>query len=47
MDIYVMAKYVKDNKGYKYILCMIDVFTRKVWAYKMKKKDNKNIQDSF
>jgi hypothetical protein len=47
MDIYVMAKYVKDNKGYKYILCMIDVFTRKVWAYKMKKKDNKNVQDSF
>ena len=27
MDIYVMAKYVKGNKGYKYILCMIDVFT--------------------
>jgi hypothetical protein len=47
MDIYVMAKYVKGNKGYKYILCMIDVFTRKVWAYKMKKKDNKNVQDSF
>ena len=38
MDIYVMAKYVTGNKGYKYILCMIDVFTRKVWAYKMKKK---------
>jgi hypothetical protein len=47
MDIYIMAKYVKGNKGYKYILCMIDVFTRKVWAYKMKKKDNKNVQDSF
>ena len=47
MDIYVMAKYVTGNKGYKYILCMIDVFTRKVWAYKMKKKDNKNVQDSF
>ena len=47
MDIYVMAKYVKDNKGYKYILCMIDVFSRKVWSNKMKKKDNKNVQDSF
>ena len=47
MDIYVMAKYVTGNKGYKYILCMIDVFTRKVWVYKMKKKDNKNVQDSF
>jgi hypothetical protein len=47
MDIYVMAKYVTGNKGYKYILCMIDVFTRKVWAYKMKKKDNDNVQASF
>ena len=47
MDIYVMFKYKKHNKGYKYILCMIDVFTRKVWAYKMKKKDNKNVQDSL
>ena len=47
MDIYVMAKYVTGNKGYKYILAIIDVFTRKVWTYKMKKKDNKNVQDSF
>ncbi len=42
-----MAKYVTGNKGYKYILCMIDVFTRKVWVYKMKKKDNDNVQASF
>ena len=47
MDIYVMAKYVTGNKGYKYILAIIDVFSRKVWTYKMKKKDNKNVQDSF
>jgi hypothetical protein len=47
MDIYVMAKYVTGNKGYKYILCIIDVFTRKVWGYKMKKKDNDNVQKSF
>ena len=29
------------------MLCIIDVFTRKVWLYKMKKKDNSNVQESF
>ena len=43
MDIYVMAKYVTGNKGYKYILAIIDVFSRKVWTYKMKKKDYKKL----
>ena len=47
MDIFDMRKYVGTNKGYKYILCIIDVFTRKVWTYAMKKKDNDNVQESF
>ena len=47
MDIFDLAKYVTANKGYKYMLCIIDVFTRKVWLYKMKKKDNSNVQESF
>ena len=47
MDIFDLSKYFRDNKGYKYILCIIDVFTRKVWAYKMKNKDNKNVFESF
>ena len=38
MDIFDLAKYNTANKGYKYMLCIIDVFTRKVWLYKMKKK---------
>jgi len=47
MDIFDMQNYTRTNKGYKYILCIIDVFTRKVWTYVMKKKDNDNVQESF
>ena len=47
MDIFDLTKYNAANKGYKYMLCIIDVFTRKVWLYKMKKKDNSNVQESF
>ena len=47
MDIYDLAKYYKENQGYKYILCIADVYSRKVWAYKMKNKDNINVFESF
>ena len=38
MDIFVMEKYSKQNKGYGYIFAIVDVFTRKAWAYPMKHK---------
>jgi len=44
---YLELVITRTNKGYKYILCIIDVFTRKVWTYAMKKKDNDNVQESF
>jgi hypothetical protein len=47
MDIFDLAKYYKENQGYKYILCIVDVYSRKVWAYKMKNKDNINVFESF
>ena len=47
MDIYDLAKYYRENQGYKYILCFADVYSRKVWAYKMKNKDNDNVFDAF
>ncbi len=47
MDIYDLAKYYRENQGYKHILCFADVYSRKVWAYKMKNKDNDNVFDSF
>jgi hypothetical protein len=38
LDIFVLTKYEYYNKGYGYILCIIDIFSRKVWAYPMKGK---------
>ena len=47
MDIFDMQNFARTNKGYKYILCIIDVFTRKVWTYKMQLKNSDNVQKSF
>jgi hypothetical protein len=47
MDIFDLAKYYRENQGYKYILCIVDVFSGKVWAYKMKNRHNINVFDSF
>ena len=47
MDIFDLSKYASSNKQHKYILCIIDVYTRYVWCYKMKNKDNVNVFDSF
>lgn len=47
MDIFDLSKYYRDNQGYKYILCIVDVYSRKVWTYKMKNKDNNNVFESF
>ena len=38
LDIFVLKKYESYNKGYEYILCIMDVFSRKAWAYPMKTK---------
>lgn len=39
MDIYDISKYKNSNKNYKYLLVLIDVFTRKVFARPLKNKD--------
>jgi hypothetical protein len=38
LNIFVLKKYEYYNKGYGYILCIIDVFSRKVWGYPLKTK---------
>ena len=43
IDIYVLLKYAKQNKGYGYILAIVDVFTRKFFCYPMK---DKTLQDT-
>jgi hypothetical protein len=38
LDIFVLKKYETTNKGYGYILCIMDIFSRKAWCYPMKTK---------
>jgi hypothetical protein len=38
LDILVLKKYETSNNGYGYILCIMDVFSRKAWYYPMKTK---------
>ena len=42
MDIFVLDKYSKQNKGYGYIFAVVDVFSRKAYAYPMKQKALEN-----
>jgi hypothetical protein len=38
LDIFVLKKYESSNKGYGYILCIMDIFSRKAFCYAMKSK---------
>ncbi len=37
-DIFILDKYSKQNKEYWYIFTVVDVFSRKAYAYQMKHK---------
>ena len=39
LDIFDLSKFAKFNSNYLYILCAIDVFTRKAYCQAMKNKD--------
>ena len=47
VDIFFMTKYKKQNNGFSYILCAIDVFTRKAYAVAMKNKDAEDCVKAF
>ena len=38
LDIFVLKKYESSNKGYGYILCIMDIFSRKAFCYAIKTK---------
>ena len=38
LDIFVLKKYESSNNGYGYILCIMDIFSRKAFCYPMKSK---------
>ena len=46
-DLVEMISYANVNKGYRYLLTVIDVFSRKAWARPIKRKTGTNITDAF
>lgn len=46
-DLIIMSNYEKENDGYKYMLNVIDTFSKYVWSKPLKKKDGKNVSKSF
>ena len=46
-DLITMIKYSKQNKNYKYILTVIDFFSKYSWCYPLKTKKSEEIINSF
>lgn len=47
IDLVDMAKIAKENKGYRYILTVIDVLSKFAWAVPVKNKDQYSITQAF
>ena len=46
-DLVDMQSLEKQNDGYKYILTMIDIYSRYAWAIKLKTKTGKETSEAF
>jgi len=46
-DLLIMKQYAKENKWYKYILNVIDTFSKFVWSEPLKKKDGADVTAAF
>ena len=46
-DLADMQLLADDNRGYRYILIVIDCFSRKAWARALKNKSGKSVADAF
>ena len=47
MDLVFMTDLTKENNGYKYILCVIDLFSKFAWAKPLKDKEAKTVFAAF
>lgn len=47
IDIMYLPNYKKESKGYKYLLCVLDVYSRKMFIRKLRKKDTSTIVRKF
>lgn len=43
MDLLEFRKYSHENRGYNYILCAIDAFTKKLWTFPLKRKSAEEV----
>ena len=46
-DLVDMQTFEKENKGYRYILTVIDIFSRYAWALPIKSKRREDVRDAF
>jgi hypothetical protein len=46
-DLMDMKKFSKENNGYKYLLNVIDTFSKFVWALPIKNKDGVTVSEAF
>ena len=46
-DLVDMQSLEKQNNGYKYILTVIDIYSRYAWAIKLKTKTGKETSEAF
>lgn len=47
IDILNMDQYSHKNKGFSYIMLVIDIFSRKLWAFLLKKRDQSNVETAL
>jgi hypothetical protein len=46
-DLLIMTQYSRENRGYKYILNVIDCFSKYVWCVALKKKTAYEVSEAF
>ena len=46
-DLVDISHLVEENDGYRYLLTVIDVFSKQAWVKKLKKKDGKSVMEVF
>lgn len=46
-DLVIMRNYSDENKGYSYIITVIDTFSKFSWALELKKKDGISVSEAF
>ena len=46
-DLVDMQKYARQNKGFRYILVVLDIFSRYAWARPIKNKTGPSVKNAF